>query len=182
LKYSDEKRDGSGFLDWKPFHHPQLGDVEIGGFVPGFKVRPPDDELPRLIDEQSRFAVELLNRLPKLETLAPTVERLGPGLWRITVRTVNNGSLPTMAAIGVKARRADPTIVSIDLPLKALVAGEKLQRTWTIPGAGGFAESVWTVTAPDGSTVGVDVNSPLTGTRRISIPLRAQPESKENKL
>ncbi|MCZ6682603.1 MAG: M14 family zinc carboxypeptidase, partial [Planctomycetota bacterium] len=41
LKYSDEQRGGSGFVSWSAFEHPQLGPVEIGGFVPGFRENPP---------------------------------------------------------------------------------------------------------------------------------------------
>lgn len=33
LKWNDEEMGGKIFLDWKPFEHPQLGKVEIGGFT-----------------------------------------------------------------------------------------------------------------------------------------------------
>ncbi|MGD2111085.1 MAG: M14 family metallopeptidase, partial [Phycisphaerae bacterium] len=38
LKYSHEQRGGAGFVPWTPFAHPQLGDVEIGGFAPFFRI------------------------------------------------------------------------------------------------------------------------------------------------
>ena len=31
LKWQDEKLEGKLFVDWHPFNHPQLGEVEIGG-------------------------------------------------------------------------------------------------------------------------------------------------------
>ncbi|MBM3458690.1 MAG: carboxypeptidase, partial [Armatimonadetes bacterium] len=31
LRWNDEKLGGRGFVEWKPFSHPQLGEVEIGG-------------------------------------------------------------------------------------------------------------------------------------------------------
>ena len=34
LAFSDKDLQGAGFVAWTPFKHPQLGDVEIGGFAP----------------------------------------------------------------------------------------------------------------------------------------------------
>ena len=32
LRWNDEKLDGKGYVDWYPFDHPQLGQVELGGW------------------------------------------------------------------------------------------------------------------------------------------------------
>jgi len=155
----------SGFVAWTPFDHPQLGAVEIGGFVPGFKRNPPEAELPRLVGEQAKFVEGLMGKLPSLR-VDQAVEAAGPGLWRITVRVTNDGSLPTMAAIGVKARRALPMIVAIDVPLERIVAGNKINRTWAIPGSGGSSESQWLVRGESGSTVGVNIR-PTVGAKSV---------------
>ncbi|MCW5776467.1 MAG: hypothetical protein KIS87_08525 [Phycisphaeraceae bacterium] len=94
LKYSDEQRNREGFIDWQPFDHPQLGPVEIGGFVPGFRTNPPESEWTRLADEQTAFAATLLGKLPDLTIDIHAVERLSTGLWRITVRGTNTGYFP----------------------------------------------------------------------------------------
>ncbi len=31
MRWNDEEEEGRAFTDWKPFDHPQLGPVEIGG-------------------------------------------------------------------------------------------------------------------------------------------------------
>ncbi len=36
LKYQDEKYGGNLFLPWKKFHHPELGEGEIGGWIPKY--------------------------------------------------------------------------------------------------------------------------------------------------
>ena len=46
LRWSDENMDGALFIDWQPFEHPQLGTVEIGGFLG--KIKDAFDEDPSL--------------------------------------------------------------------------------------------------------------------------------------
>jgi hypothetical protein len=179
LKYDDEQVKAgatSGFLDWKPFKHPQLGDVEIGGFVPGFKLNPPDTELPRLADEQTRFIAELCGRLPKIVADPVVVERKGAGLWRIVARASNEGRLPTMAAIGAKSRRDMPTILTVSVPLDRIVAGEKIVRAWTIPANGGKFETEWLITGEEGSTVNVEIRGNIGGT--IVVPVKLEEASR----
>ena len=37
LKYQDEQFGGNFFVDWKPFKHPQLGEGEVGGWIPKYR-------------------------------------------------------------------------------------------------------------------------------------------------
>ncbi|MCA9286001.1 MAG: hypothetical protein KDA22_12330, partial [Phycisphaerales bacterium] len=83
LAWSDNDRDGAGFVEWKAFDHPQLGRVEIGGFVPGFTINPPPELLDELGAKQAAFATEILKRLPVLAIEAPVVDALGDGVYRI---------------------------------------------------------------------------------------------------
>ncbi len=172
LKYSDDKRDKSGFIEWQPFDHPQLGMVEIGGFVPGFRRNPPDEELSRLAEEQTQFVAALIGKLPRVSLDAPVVECLGASLWRVTVRATNSGYLPTMPAIGVKARRAMPTIVSLDIPMERILSGSKAGRFWAIPGSGGSAEQEWVVTGEPGSNVTIKFAPSFGGEQSMTVTLR----------
>ena len=40
LNYSDKVLDGEGFVEWEKVNHPELGEVEIGGFVPFLETTP----------------------------------------------------------------------------------------------------------------------------------------------
>lgn len=174
LKYNDDQVKAgaqSGYLDWKPFTHPQLGEVEIGGFVPGFRMNPPESEIPRLVGEQAKFVTALVGKFPKVRTDPPVVEKLG-SLWRITVRTVNDGAMATVPTIGVKARRVTPTIATIDVPMTQIVAGEKIYREWSLAGNGGQFESQWLITGEPGATVNVYVR-PTIGPA-IALPIKLE--------
>jgi hypothetical protein len=175
LKYSDEvvaAGGKAGFVEWHAFKHPQLGDVEIGGFLPGFKQNPPEAETERLVGEQTKFAVALIGKFPAVRTTEPAVEKLGTGVWRVTVRVVNDGFLPSAAEIENKARRGLPTLVTIDLPLERLISGEKHNRAWVIAGSGGRAEYQWTVKGQDGEKIGFKVRPNIGAAKTVEVELK----------
>lgn len=171
LKYIDETLEGEGFVAWEQVDHPQLGQVEVGGFVPGVKMNPKPEELPRLIDEQTRFAVELLGSFPDLQIDEPVVEKLGPNLWRIGVKISNEGAMPWFSAIGAKNRRLAPTLVLIELPQESIVSGSKISRFDRLEGLGDFGYAQWTIHAEDGSDVSLVFRSNLLGETRLNITL-----------
>ncbi len=170
LKYIEKHRGGEGFIAWTPFDHPTLGKVEIGGFVPGLKVTPPDADMVRLIDEPTKFALELLRRLPRLSVEAPIVEPLGPGLARVTLRVRNTGVLPTASAMADRAKRLPPIVVRLDVPGESILAGPRVARINTIDG-GASAELEWTLAAAPGSTLQANLTSAAFGDSTIDISI-----------
>ncbi len=162
---------GPGFVAWKPFTHPQLGPVEIGGFVPGAKANAPATEVPRLVAQQATFIGEYASLLPRINERA-WATRLAPGLWRIDARVTNEGRLPTRTSMGVKARWRPPTLVAIDVDVASLLSGPRVHRLETIA-AGGFADASWTVRADDGGVLKVKVSDPVRGERVIEVSLSA---------
>ena len=170
LAYSDEQRDGEGFADWTAFDHPDLGEVEIGGFVPGFRFNPPEGELDRLADEQASFAIALLEMFPKLEVSEPLVESLGGGVYRITLRLSNPGGLATRAAISNKVRRIAPIILRPDVEPDRIVSGERLQRVAPI-GPGGHTDVSWIINASGEESVTIEVNGREMGDRTVRVEL-----------
>jgi len=171
LAYSDESRDGEGFVEWTAFEHPQLGGVEIGGFVPGFRVNPPEEEMERLAAEQTAFLARLLPMLPEVVVEDATVEAVGAGLWRVRVRLSNTGYLPTHSAIGLKARRVMPLLVQISTEPTRVLTGQRFRRFDSIEGSGGLREAEWLVRGERGEQVTIEVRSAAFGTRTQTIQL-----------
>lgn len=174
LKYSDESRNGEGFIAFQPFEHPQLGPVEIGGFVPGFKLNPPSSELPGLIDQQTAFVAALMSKLPRIEVSEPTVESLGADLWRVTIRVSNTGYLPSRAAIAGKTRRLPSLRVQLDVPEDRVLAGDRLTRVPALPGSGGSRIIQWVVRGEENSVIGANVKAGEYADSPVSITLRQQ--------
>lgn len=172
LKYADERPDAQGFVGWTEVDHPQLGAVEVGGFVPGFRINPPEEAIDELVGQQAAFIGELLARLPRLEVSDPVAEPLGAGLWRIRVRASNPGFLPTRSAMGAKARRLAPVVVAIEVEPDAILSGARHRQLWSIPGSGGHVDCEWVVRAEPGEVITVTTRSSVYADRIGQIELK----------
>jgi hypothetical protein len=90
-------RDPAAISPWRPFDHPQLGPVEIGGLDELRTVRnPPLDRLPEECDKVFRIAERLRRSLPDIR-VETTVTSLGGGLSRVSLVLENHGFLSTTA-------------------------------------------------------------------------------------
>jgi len=157
---------GRGFVDWEAFDHPQLGEVEIGGFMPGFTANPPEEIVPELLDQQHRFVASVLETMPRLTVAHASGERLGSGLVRVRVRLANEGVLATRSAIASKSRRLAPTVLAIEVEPDRVISGSRVVRFESIPG-GGFVDAEWVVRA-DGR-VRVEMREAVLGWMEIEI-------------
>lgn len=163
----------AGFVEWTAFRHPQLGEVEIGGFTPGFQMHAPADEVDRLANEQAAFVKALADELPRLTLDEPVVERVGESVFRVSITARNTGRLPTASAMAVKAASRRPLVLRCDVEERSLLAGERVQRAASIAG-GDERRFEWLVAGRPGSTVTITVRSPQTGEREIAVPLRVK--------
>lgn len=179
LAWIDDQRAGEGFLAWTPFDHPQLGPIEIGGFIPGVRTNPPMEAAADTIDAQTAFVADLIAKLPNLEIDPPTIEPLGANLFRISITARNTGFLPTVPEIGRKARRLPPIVFALD-PAKSLAETAFLtaRRHIThasIGGSGATERAEWLITADPGASIRLEVRSPHFGNRAFDITLE-QPQ------
>lgn len=153
LAYSDSVLKGAGFVDWKPLKHSQLGEVEIGGFVPFLKYTPPADRLQTSIKFHVQFSQKLMMKLPAVSIKESKVERLGPDLYRLTVYLQNEGWLPTSFAQGRRALTAYPIRASLKLEgRQKLFAGRPVETVPFLNG-GETRKLEWTVQARKGSSL-----------------------------
>ena len=106
LQWSDAQCNGQAHVDWKPFQHPQLGAVEIGGWDKMNYWRNPPPHLREA--EAARFPgwmTQLALSLPRLELLRTEVRALGPDTWRIKFAVANSGWLPAYVTKRALARK-----------------------------------------------------------------------------
>ncbi len=171
LKYSDEKRDGAGFIAWTPFDHPQLGEVEIGGFVPFFKTTPPASELDQIATGQQRFLEDVGNRIasPSLEPV--TVTKLSETVYEVRTALVNDGYFPTGLAIAKLNRRVRPIVIVLDIPLDRILGGTRVEKIWSVPGSGGRHELRWVIRGERGSTAKIKLTSEKFGNQTLDVKL-----------
>ena len=136
LAWSDSDRDGGGFVEWRPFEHPQLGPVEIGGPVPGFRINPPIEVIDDLSGGHAAFIADWARSRPRVVVEGPEVEPLGGGLFRIRLALVNEGPLPLRAEMSRINRAIRPMLVRPDVPIERLVQGAAFESVDRLaPGA-----------------------------------------------
>lgn len=172
LTYSDEQRDGTGFVDWVEYDHPQLGHVEIGGWVPYFKNNPPASDVPALAEKQCDFIIELLGRFPDVSLTEPEITRLAPGLFEVKAALVNDGWLPAGTAMARRNQRARPYVVRLSTDYEDIVTGRRIERVWSLAGSGGREDFRWIIKAADNSNLVLTVYSEKYGRFDHTVTLR----------
>jgi murein tripeptide amidase MpaA len=84
LRWSDEVLGGRGYIDWYPFNHPQLGQVELGGWDAMYAwSNPPPQFLEKEIARFPEWLVWHLLTSPQLEIYEASVSHLGGSNYRI---------------------------------------------------------------------------------------------------
>ncbi len=67
LKYQDEKYGGNLFVSWKKFKHPELGEGEIGGWLPNYRNNAwPGDPLRKVCETHCQFELFRAGLLPEV--------------------------------------------------------------------------------------------------------------------
>jgi murein tripeptide amidase MpaA len=106
LKWVDGHCPG-GYVDWYPFKHPQLGDVELGGWDHMYTWRnPPHGFLLAEAQRNIPFALAAADLLPHLVIHQLKVTALGNDDYLITLIVDNTGFLPTTTSAQGKKRQA----------------------------------------------------------------------------
>ncbi len=129
LRWNDEALDGQGFKNWEKFDHPQLGEVEIGGFNPKFFLQnPPPEFLEEWAKKQAMFNLFLAKSLPQAKILSVDIKRLEKEKesYEIIALFTNEGYLPTALEMAKRVKIVKPDYAEISLPEEGaeLVEGE----------------------------------------------------------
>ena len=127
FRWSEQKLGGRAHVDWKPFQHPELGAVEIGGWNRFHAFgNPPLDRLER---EVARFPKWLLWQAllsPTLELVAVDASPVGEGAWRVRLVVQNTGWLPSYVSKRALERKVVRGVIAeIVLPPGAELASGK---------------------------------------------------------
>ncbi len=170
LRWTDEHAP-DWFGQWRPFDHPELGSVELGGWqFPGVWTNPPPTRLRAEVEPHARFAVAQALASPRLEIRHQRVIPLGDDTWRIEVGIANTGWLPTdVTARARKESLVRPIVAEIGGAGVEVVGGPARQQLGQLSGRAGtrFTMGVdgtpdralvsWTVTASNGAVATVTV-------------------------
>jgi len=95
LAWWDRDENGArSFPAWRPFDHPQLGRVEIGGFDPRVGIwNPPLHELAPICASQAQVLLRVASMAPRLVIAKIDRQALPGGVTRVDVQLINDGYL-----------------------------------------------------------------------------------------
>jgi hypothetical protein len=160
LAWSDKELGGKGFVNWIPFKHPTLGDIEIGGAVPFTSTTPPGAKVEPLLKGQVPWVFEIVAKMARVRIGKTDVKPLGGAIYAIEAWIENAGYLPYPTAMGRRNNRILPVIVTLEGKDFAIVEGKKRSLVPAIDGYG--AQSVrWLVQAEKPVTIGVRASTQL---------------------
>jgi hypothetical protein len=184
LEWLDEKGQpeylgDQGFVEWRPFHHPTLGDGEIGGFTRYWLRNPPPGPfLEKILKDQAEFAVVRTLATPLVGIQEVQLEKgEGAGEWVVTVTAVNGGYLDTSMEQARRTGVARPDRLTLELGQGATsedpltVEFPYMRGTRESPFMSAYRAS-WMVRAPEGVGVTVTLRSEKGGVDRREIRLK----------
>lgn len=196
LKWSDEVLGGKGYITWYPFRHPQLGDVELGGWDQLYAHRnPPPAFLEKEIAPFADWLVWHLLISPRLELYQVDARPLGGGTYRVRLVVHNTGWLPTyVTKKALEKKLVRGVVCEIELPEGATVeTGLAREELGQLEGraykssapSGGFfdgdptedrAKVEWVVCAPNGGRARLVARHERAG--RVEVEVELGPENR----
>ncbi|HEX7440403.1 MAG TPA: M14 family metallopeptidase [Caldimonas sp.] len=193
IKWSDEHCGGQAHADWRPFMHPQLGAVEIGGWDKmNFWRNPPPHLREREAARFPAWMTQIALSLPRLEVLRTEVRALGPDTWRIKLAVANSGWLPAYVSKRALTRKIVRGVMfEIHLPEgnaevslvsgKARMEGPQLEGHAPKTSLNAFlpsrevtadrAVAEWVVRAPKGTQLALSARADRAGVVRAEVSL-----------
>ncbi|MCX7975076.1 MAG: M14 family metallopeptidase [Candidatus Aminicenantes bacterium] len=172
LSWSDTALAGRGFVEWKSFKHPTLGEVEIGGFIPGIKLLPPIDLANKVIDVHIDFYLDLMQRVAEIQIKEIKSRVLSEGIYEIEVWLTNPGWFPTSTAQGRRALTSWPIRIKLNLDKEnEIFSGQSVALIPFLNGSGEVKKVNWVIKGKKGSKVSVEAASPKLGKASASIIL-----------
>ncbi len=190
LRWADEKLGGKGYYDWRPFDHPELGPVEIGGWDAVYAFRnPPPQFLEAEIAPHADWLIWHALCSPLLAVHSVETTPLGDDHYKLRLVVHNTGWLPSYVAKKALERKAvRPVIAEIALsPGVELVTGKQREELTQLEGraykpvgnAGSNADATddrakveWVVRVPEGKgRVKLIARHERAGTIRLEVPL-----------
>lgn len=104
---------GDGYVEWKPFNHPQFGEIEIGGSKKNYIRNHPGFMLQEDAHRNMAFTLYHAYQTPKLEILDIKTEKLLGGLTAVTATIMNTRIIPTHSSHDIKNKIERPDYISI---------------------------------------------------------------------
>ena len=172
LKWATKENIANVFVNWTAVKHPDFPNhkAEVGGFSPYVLNNPPTKYLEEATTKHKQFVEDFLAAMPKIETNVPVVEKIQNDLYRVTIKVVNKGLLPTYSEIGDKIRFVSRMKTTLVLSKnQSMVSGRKINlRNSMQPGE--TEEYSWLISGS--GKVTIQIGCATTGVKELIVELK----------
>ncbi|MCB2199092.1 hypothetical protein KQI63_06775 [bacterium] len=113
-KFNDALQQGEMFRDWKPFTHPDYGEIELGGWRTFTRRIPPAFMIQEMVHRNASMVLFTAGQAPEIELELLDTTPIGNGLTRIRVRASNKNAIPSLSDKAVREKIIRKDILSIE--------------------------------------------------------------------
>ena len=189
-RFDREVNQGRAFKRWRGVKHPQLGDVEVGGFDGRVGIwNPPYEKLAETCATQSAAFLRVAALVPRVSVEVVKREKIGSAHTRVELRVANHGYLGTYGLPSAKKLpHAEPLHLTVEghgaklvAPAEAIVeighldgwgsglhGGASIFMPWT---RGNVHERFATLVFEGSGKVSVKVGSCRVGYRSVEVAI-----------
>lgn len=186
LHFNDEHQ-LDGFEEWRSFNHPQLGQVEIGGWdYKRFWGVAPFKFLPDIAERHTRFTLAHAAASPRLNWKLVKVQSLADQVFRVLAILENVGHLPTYTSAKALERQAiNPIEIKLETGDSEIATGAASQEIGHLDGRSAITNSLmgnitfkqeckleWVIHGEAGSMIYLEAHSQRAGVARYDILLK----------
>jgi murein tripeptide amidase MpaA len=194
FQWIEDNIGSSGYVDWQPFDHPQLGRVEVGGWDMLYTWRnPPHAFMEKEAAKHLPFILALGDLLPHIAVQTLKTTRVGEQSWAIDLVVENSGFLPSYTSQQARKRQAArPVLAELKLPKKTnpvntrILAGKERMEVGHLEGRSnklsvssifGYASTdnrgrvQWVIEATAGTEVEITIRSERAGEIKRTVTL-----------
>jgi murein tripeptide amidase MpaA len=190
IQWVDHVVEGGGFVDWYPYSHPELGDIELGGidFMRVWR-NPPFDYLEKEVSKFTNWLTWQALISPLLAVRELSTERINQDTYKVRCVLENTGWLPTyVTKKALEKKMVRGVICEIEIPEGAtLEIGKSREEVAQLEGRAYKTASLafssapestddrlkleWVIRAPQGGEVKLVARHDRAGVVQASVDL-----------
>lgn len=123
LAWNDSVMLGEVYVGWKPFVHPEYGEIEIGGFKRQHGRVAPSFMIEEMLHRNAMFCARHAEEIAEVSFQRVSAEDLGGGLWRVTAVLANAQAMPSRSAMAAQNHSGTPDRLTISGEGVTVIAG-----------------------------------------------------------
>ncbi len=182
LRWNDYELEGKGFISWYAFDHPQLGEIELGGWDRWSNSNPPEHMIAAELEKNARWVLDFARRLPRLKLTGIQVTPGDQTSYSVETAFENIGWMATATAQARDVlQSAQPLQASIHLDNARLISAPATMNFPQLPGKRADKTALkhsarWQIRVLDENRparVEIRVSSQKAGSDRLSVEIPA---------